>query len=75
MKIRKRIIFKKGYVFVVIFSLFIAIFYPLYYRFYLTTDLSKETFSKLIFHGLLMLFTALIPGLLMVRWYYKMKNK
>jgi hypothetical protein len=75
MENRKRFIIKKGYVFVVVFSLFVAIFYPLYYRLYIATDLSKETFGKLILHGLLMLLTALIPGLILVRWYYKMKNK
>jgi hypothetical protein len=66
---------KKGYIYIILFSLFTAISKSLYYRIYINQDLTETTLTKLILQAVILFLIVLIPGLLVVRWYYKMKNK
>lgn len=60
---------KKGYVYIIAFSLFVAISQIFKYRFY-----SNEPINKIGLKFLTLLTTFLIPGLFLVRWYYKKKD-
>lgn len=60
---------KKGYVYIIAFSLFVAISQTFKYRFY-----SNEPINKIELKFLTLLLTFLIPGLFLVRWYYKKKD-
>lgn len=66
---------KKGYVFVFFFVLFIAVSQTFKYSYFIKKDLSEMNLERIIFQGLLLFFMFLIPGLLLVRWYYRMKEK
>lgn len=60
---------KKGYVYIIAFSLFVAIGQTLKSRFY-----SNEPINKIELKFLTLLLTFLIPGLFLVRYYYKKKG-
>lgn len=64
---------RKGYLFVVLFALFIAVSRSFYYRIFIKRDLGEATVNNLIIQGTVLFFVFLIPGLLAVRWYYKQK--
>lgn len=66
---------KKGYVFVVLFSLFISVGYSLRYRLYIKRDFQEVTITHLLVQMAVNFIVFLIPGLLLVRWYYKLKNR
>ena len=66
---------RKGYVFIVFFSLFVGLSQSLKYRIFTKRDLSEATLNNLILQIVLLFLVFLIPGLLLVRWYYKMKDK
>ncbi len=65
---------KKGYILVMLFSLIISLLESFKYRFYIKRDLSEATLINLIIQASMMFLILLIPGLLLVRWYYKLKN-
>lgn len=69
------IMIRKGYLFVVFFSLLNSVLYSFYYRIFIRQDLGKEATHKLILQISISFILLLIPGLLLVRWYYKMKNR
>jgi hypothetical protein len=67
--------FKKGYVLIMLFALFVATAGTLKYRHYIKRDFNEMSVGDI---GLRIAFGFLlyvIPGILLVRWYYKMKNK
>jgi hypothetical protein len=66
---------KKGYVFVVLFALFIAVAQTWFYRAYTAKDLSEAPLAKLVLQGTILFSLFVIPGVLLVRWYYKQKGK
>ncbi len=66
---------KKGYVFVVLFSLSVSILQSFKYRVFIKRDLSEATMNNLILQIVILFLALLIPGLLLVRWYYKVKHK
>ena len=66
---------KKGYVFVVLFALFIAVSRTWFYRAYIAKDLREVPLTKLILQGTILFSLFAIPGVLLVRWYYKQKGK
>jgi hypothetical protein len=74
-KNRREPVLKKGYVFIILISLFIAISQSLKYRLFIEPDLNSSTLFNLIIQTAVLLLLFLIPGLLLVRWYYKIKNK
>ena len=65
---------KKGYIYIVVFSIFVGVSQSLKYRVFIKRDLEENVFNFIIQSTSLFLLT-LIPGLLLVRWYYKQKNK
>lgn len=69
LRIIKNNMIKKGYVYIIAFSLFVAISQTFKYRFY-----SNEPINKIELKFLTLLLTFLIPGLFLVRWYYKKKD-
>jgi hypothetical protein len=71
----KAIMIKKGYLFIFFFALFIAVSQTFKYRYFIKKDLSEMNIDRILFQGLLLFFMFLIPGLLLVRWYYSMKDK
>jgi hypothetical protein len=73
--LRKRIFFmKKGYVFVIFFALCIAILSTLKYRIILEKNSSQITGSIITIQIVVLFMSFLIPGLFLVRWYYKHKR-
>jgi pilus assembly protein TadC len=66
---------KKGYFFIVFFSLFISISHSLKYRLFIKRDLNEATLNYLIAQMVILFFVFLISGTLLVRWYHKMKHK
>ena len=66
---------KKGYVLVVLFALFIAVSQTWFNRAYITKDLSESPFTKLVLQVAILFALFAIPGVLLVRWYYKQKGK
>ena len=66
---------KKGYAYVVLFSLFVAIGGTLKYRMYIKRDFNETPLHILVIHIILGFFIYLIPSLFLVCWYYKMKAK
>lgn len=66
---------KKGYVLIIFFALFTAVSRTFRFRYYTSTDLSEMNALRVILHGLILFLIVLIPGLLLVHWYYKIKDK
>lgn len=66
---------KKGYIIILVFSAVNAIGQALKYRLFIHKDLSWETSDKFIVQIVSMFLVVSIPGLLLVRWYYKLKSK
>lgn len=66
---------KKGYLYILFFSIFIAISQAIKYRAYIRKDFSKETLLPFCLQIAFVFFVIYIPGLFLVRWYYKMKDK
>jgi nucleoside recognition membrane protein YjiH len=66
---------RKGYVFILIFSFFVAISQTLKYRIYIKHDWGAVNQIKIGLQMMILFLIILIPGLLLVRWYYKLKDK
>lgn len=66
---------KAGYIYIILFSLFIAIAQSLKYRIFTKRDLSEEPINNLLLQAVVLFLLILIPGVLLVRWYYKQKGK
>ena len=66
---------KKGYVFIVLFALFVSIIGTLKYRLYIKQDFDVVSLNDIIFRIIFGFLIYLLPGLLLVRWYYIIKNK
>jgi hypothetical protein len=66
---------RKGYVFILIFSLFVAISQTLKYRIYIKHDWDAASQTKIVVQMMILFLITFIPGLLLVRWYYKLKDK
>lgn len=71
----KATMIKKGYIFIVLFALFISIVGTLKYRLYIKRDFDAVSLNDIIFRIVTGFLLYLIPGLLLVRWYYKMKDR
>jgi hypothetical protein len=66
---------KTGYVFIVLFALFVAVAGTLKFRLFIKRDFDEVSLGYIIFHIAIGFLIYVIPGILLVRWYYKMKNK
>lgn len=66
---------KKGYIIVIVFAFLIAILQSLKFRIFVKKDISEATLDNLILQVLFLFLILSIPGLLIVRWYYKLKAK
>jgi hypothetical protein len=66
---------KKGYLFVLLFALFIAVSRTYYHRAFVARDLGEAPVEKLVFQAVVLFTLFALPGLLLARWYYKQKNK
>ena len=66
---------RKGYAYIVLSSLFVSISETLMYRAYIKQDLSEVSFTKILLQATILFLLFVIPGLFIVRWYYKMKDK
>jgi uncharacterized membrane protein len=66
---------RKGYVYVILFALFIAVSQTWFHRTYTTKNIDETPLRILLLQAVIMFITFLIPGLLLARWYYKMKDK
>jgi Kef-type K+ transport system membrane component KefB len=66
---------RKGYVFILLFSLFIAISQSLKYRLFIKRDLSEATTINLLLQIVVLFIVLFVPGYFLVRWYYKKKEK
>ena len=66
---------KKGFVFIVFFALFIAVSRIFMYRYVIKRDFSEMNLYRILLQGLILFLIFLVPGLLLVRWYYRMKHK
>lgn len=66
---------KKGYVFILLFSLSIAILQSLKYRLFIKRGLSEATTLNLVLQIVVLFIVLFVPGYFLVRWYYKKKEK
>ena len=66
---------RKGYVFVILFSLFIALGQSIKYRIFTKRDLDEAALNNLLIQVVILFLFFLIVGLVAVRWYYKIKDK
>jgi len=66
---------RKGYVLILIFSLFSAIGRTLMYRIYIKRDYADVSFNDILLRVVIAFLIFLIPGLLLVRLYYRLKDK
>ncbi len=66
---------KKGYAYIILFSLFVSISGTLKYRAYIKQDPSEVPFANIVLQATILFLVFVIPGLFLVRWYYKMKDK
>ncbi len=66
---------KKGYLLITLFAAFVAIAGTLKFRLYVKRDFDTSPLDDILFRIVISFLIYLIPGLLLVRWYYKMKEK
>jgi uncharacterized membrane protein len=66
---------RKGYVFVIFFALFIGVSRTWFNRTYTTKNIDETPWEILLLQVVLLFLFSLIPGLLFVCWYYKMKYR
>lgn len=71
----KTTMIRKGYILVVLFSISIATLQSLEYRIFTKRDLSEITIINLLLQIGILFLAFSIPGLLLVRWYYKIKDR
>lgn len=71
----KATMIKRGYIFIVFFALFVAVSRTFMYRYFIRRDISDMNLNRVLLQGLILFLIFLIPGLLLVRWYYRMKHK
>ena len=66
---------RKGYFIVILFALITAILGAIKYRYFEHSRAGEGLSNGLIFQVVLSFIVFVIPGLLLVRWYYQMKGK
>jgi hypothetical protein len=66
---------RKGYLFVIMFALFLSTAHTLKYRVYVKKDYNEVALEHLLLQGTLLFLIFFIPGMFLVRWYYKQKDK
>jgi hypothetical protein len=71
----KATVIKKGYIFIMFFALFVSITGTLKYRLYVKRDFDVVSLNDIILRVLIGFLIYLIPGLLLVHWYYRIKDK
>lgn len=71
----KATMIKKGYIFVILFALFIAVSRTFIYWYLIKKDFSETNLCRILLQALILFLIFLIPGLLPVLWYYKIKDK
>jgi hypothetical protein len=64
---------KKGYWFILGFALFVSVLYVLKSDLFLKV-LPEVSFKKLLIRLFILFITIYISGLILVRWYYKIKG-
>lgn len=64
---------KKGYLFVLSFALFIAFSRTYYCRAFVVKDLDEVSVNNFIIQAVILFALFALPGLILVRWYYKQK--
>jgi hypothetical protein len=67
--------FRKGNVYILLFSLFLVISGTYKFRAFINKDLNEVTIQHLVIQVTIIFLVYVIPGLLFVRWYYKIKDK
>lgn len=66
---------RKGYLFIAMFALFVSITQTLKYRIYIKKDYNEVSLEYLLVQGAVLFVIFFLPGLFLVRWYYKQKDK
>jgi hypothetical protein len=66
---------RRGYLYVIVFALISSIARSFFFRIFITKDLNRVTYSHLATQIIVLFITFLIPGLLLARWYYRLKDK
>lgn len=66
---------RKAYAFVIFFALFIAVSQTWFHRTYSTKNIDETPLKILLLQMVIMFLIFSIPGLLLARWYYKMKDE
>jgi uncharacterized membrane protein len=66
---------RKGYAFVIFFALFIGVSRTWFHRTYTTKNIDETPLEIFLLQVVILFLIFLIPGLLLARWYYKMKDK
>jgi hypothetical protein len=66
---------RKGYLFIAMFALFLSTTQTLKYRIYIKKDYNEVSLEHLLLQGAVLFAIFFLPGLFLVRWYYKQKDK
>lgn len=66
---------RKGYLFIAMFALFVSTTQTLKYRIYIKKDYNEVSMEHVLLQGAVLFVIFFVPGLLLVRWYYKQKDK
>jgi hypothetical protein len=66
---------RKGYLYIIAFALFLSITQTLKYRIYIKKDYHEVSLEHLLLQGAVLFVIFFLPGLFLVRWYYKQKDK
>jgi len=66
---------RKGYLFVLFFALFLSTSRTWFHRKYTTKDIDIMPKDVLFLQVVTLYLILVIPGLLLARWYYKMKDR
>lgn len=69
-----RLNIRKGYVQVLLFVLFLAIVSAYKYQYFTYRRHLPQFYERLVAHATLMFVPFIVPGWLLVRWYYKLKD-
>ena len=65
---------KKGYVFIILVAVFISVS-GTFRHWHFERKESVVNFHAILYHSLMLFFIVLLPGVFLVRWYYRMKLK
>jgi hypothetical protein len=65
---------KKGYWFIILFSLFVSLIQVFKTDVFLSDSIDNQTYNRIFIRATMLFLTLFIPGVFVVRWYYKVNK-